>query len=453
MLQAWLVLPALYLAYLMAAPALSLARRYGHIAISLAAALAVSLSWMSIVALVPAHDRPYVDGSCNNSVFGQVFLYNGADRLNGKVLDQPGCYPAAASSTTSTSGGSTTVALDKGPARYLAGELGRDAAWLFIPDVVALGGILIARRRRPRTDPWRAAALLWGLWMVLTWAFFADSQFLNAYYLAALAPPMAALCGLGLVFAWRTWRERPNGRVVPVVLLATVLGGVAEAVSLVPGNAGVRPWVVTTTLALTGFAAACFALGLLRRRPPTWAARTALALGAAALLTGAAWASGTGVASGLGPFDSPYQSQALTTSEHAGWQREVAKWPALAARAATVPQGRSIETAETSAEVSQYVLATGREYLPVGGFSGLVPSTPLKEFVEDVRAGRIHDTLVAVRPPTRNPDLRWVLGHCRPAPAADSSALLGSNGRSSRNYVCTPADAADSTGAVTGASR
>ncbi|HUE06147.1 MAG TPA: glycosyltransferase family 39 protein, partial [Acidimicrobiales bacterium] len=115
MLQAWLVLPAIYIAYLMAAPALSLARRYGHIAVSVAVALAVSLSWMTVVALVPAHDRPYVDGSCNNSVFSQVFLYNGADRLNGKVLEQPGCTTPAATTGASTVGGAPTVALNKGP--------------------------------------------------------------------------------------------------------------------------------------------------------------------------------------------------------------------------------------------------------------------------------------------------------------------------------------------------
>ena len=187
MLQAWLVLPALYIAYLMAAPALSLARRYGHVAVSAAVALAVSLSWMTIVALVPAHDRPYVDGSCNNSVFSQVFLYNGADRLNGKVLEQPGCTPPPSRDQASTVGGAPTVPLEQGPGADTSPvQLGRDAAWLFIPAMVALVGILVARRRRPRTDPWRAAAVLWGFWMILTWAFFADSKFLNAYYLAAL---------------------------------------------------------------------------------------------------------------------------------------------------------------------------------------------------------------------------------------------------------------------------
>lgn len=461
MLQAWLVLPALYLAYLMAVPALSLARRYGHLAISAAVAVAVSLSWMAVVTLVPAHDRPYADASCNNSVFSQVFLYNGADRLSGKVLQQPGCSPPSAATTTApTVGGDPTVALSKGPSRYLAGELGRDAAWLFIPAVVALLGILIVRRRRPLTDPWRAAALLWGLWLVLTWAFFADSHFLNAYYLAALAPPMAALFGLGVTLSWRIWRTHRDSRVVPAVLAATVLGGVAEALSLVPRNAGVWPWVVATTVALAALACACFAvavaLGLgLARRPrrtppePKWAARAGLALGAAALLVGAAWASGTAVANGLGPFDSPYQSQSLTTTEHAGWQRDVAKWPALAAQAATIDKNRSIETAETSAEVSQDILATGHEYLPVGGFSGQVPSTTLIQFVRDVRAGRVRDTLVTVRPRTRNPDLRWVLTHCRPATTSGGTIVTNGKGRGYRLYVCTPADAP---AVVTGAS-
>jgi 4-amino-4-deoxy-L-arabinose transferase-like glycosyltransferase len=444
MLQAWLVLPALYIAYLLAAPALSLGRRCAHIAASVAVALAVSLSWMCIVTLVPAHDRPYVDASCNNSVFSQVFQYNGTDRLSGKVLEQPGCYPPPAATTTgSTVGGAPTVALAKGPARYLAGELGRDAAWLFVPAVVALIGILIATRRRPRTDPWRAAAVLWGFWMVLTWALFADSHFLNAYYLAALAPPMAALCGLGLALGWQIWRADPNGRVVPALFGVAVLGGVAEALSLVPRTAGVWPWVLATTIVLAALALAFVAI-CLGRTPPKWAVPAALSLGAASLLIGAAWASGTAVANGLGPFDSPYQSQALTVSEHAGWRHDVSTWPGLAARAATVPKGRSIETAETSAQVSQDVLATGHEYLPVGGFSGQVPSTPLTQFVRDVHDGRIVKVLVAVRPLTRNPDMRWVLAHCNPDPknATSSGKPRVIDGRSYSTYVCVPSDAA-----------
>ena len=37
---------------------------------------------MTIVSVVPAHDRPYVDGTTNDSVYAQVFEYNGFSRTN-----------------------------------------------------------------------------------------------------------------------------------------------------------------------------------------------------------------------------------------------------------------------------------------------------------------------------------------------------------------------------------
>ena len=202
MLQAWLVLPALFLAYVLAAPAPVLARRIGHAVLAALVALVVSLSWMLVVTAVPAHDRPYVDGSCNNSVFSQVFLYNGTDRLTGNTLDQTGCS-AAAAPVKQSSGTPETVAVPPGPGRFLSGMFGRDSDWMLVPAVVSLGGILVVRRRRPRTDPLRAAAVLWATWLFLTWCFFASSNFINSYYLAAFAPPIAALCGMGVAVAWR----------------------------------------------------------------------------------------------------------------------------------------------------------------------------------------------------------------------------------------------------------
>ena len=448
MLQAWLVLPALYLAYILAAPALSLARRCGHAALAGVVVVVVSLSWMSVVSLVPAHDRPYVDGSCNNSVFSQVFLYNGADRLTGKVLDQPGCTPTPASVPSTTSGGAQTVSLGKGPARFLGGMLGRDAAWLFVPAVIALGGILIARRRRPRTDPWRAAALLWGTWMVLTWGFFASSQSLNPYYLAALAPPMAALCGLGVALAWQM---RHENRAVPAICFATVGATVAYGLFLTPRSAGVWPWVLVTSVLLAGATLVWTARWLLsisplRSRPhdgdtSSRLARAALVLGSAAVLAGAAWASGTAVNDRLGPFDSPYQPAAQTASEQAGWARAVAVWPAASADAARAPAAASIVTAETSPQVSMLELATGREFLPVGGFSGQVPATPLRQFIADVGRRQVSHVAVSVKPMTRNPDMLWVVAHCRPARVTAEYNTFRVDGRTYRAYVCAPANA------------
>ena len=43
--------------------------------------LAVSLSWIALYTFTPAADRPYVDGSTDNSAIAMVFGYNGVERF------------------------------------------------------------------------------------------------------------------------------------------------------------------------------------------------------------------------------------------------------------------------------------------------------------------------------------------------------------------------------------
>jgi 4-amino-4-deoxy-L-arabinose transferase-like glycosyltransferase len=85
-IEAWMVLPALGLAYLLSGPGPVL-RRAGQLAVGAVIVALVSVSWMTVVSLVPAADRPYVDGSHDNSVFEQVFAYNGFGRFG----DQTPC--------------------------------------------------------------------------------------------------------------------------------------------------------------------------------------------------------------------------------------------------------------------------------------------------------------------------------------------------------------------------
>ncbi len=190
MLQAWLVLPALFLAYLVAAPVASFLRRAGHLALATLATVVVSLSWMSAVSLVPASSRPYVDGSCNNSLFAQVFSYNGFSRLGGNFATTAGCNRP---STYLITAAHYSIRHDIGTAgiaaswdRLLRGPFGHDDAWLLLPALVATVWLLVLQRRRPRTDPLRATVILWFAWLLVTFGFFSGSLFLNSYYTAAL---------------------------------------------------------------------------------------------------------------------------------------------------------------------------------------------------------------------------------------------------------------------------
>ena len=433
MLQAWLVLPALYLAYLIAAPAPALTRRLGHVALSALVALGVSLSWMLVVTVIPAQQRPYVDGSCNDSVFSQVFLYNGTDRVTGSTLDQPGCNPRPAP-VTGSAGTTGTVAVAGGPGRFLNGAFGRDSDWMLVPATVALAGILLARRRAPRTDPLRAATLLWATWLFFTWCFFASSDFINSYYLAALAPPIAALCGMGLVVAW----HRRALRSTRAVVAGTVAAGTAYVLYLLPATAGVHTWVVASTLTLALAAVVMVTWSLFPSRP-RWTTGAAVGLSAAALFLGSAWASATVVAAELGPFDSPYQPAALSARNGEIKAQSARVAAGLDRAAARVAATVSVITSETSSGSSVPIFDTGREFLPVGGFIGRVPSPTLAQFVRDVRAGRVVVVLAAVKPVTRNPDMLWAIAHCQSVPTRGADIHIA--GRTMHFFACSRADA------------
>ena len=165
MLQAWLVLPALFGIYLVAAPIASFLRRVGHVALATLAVVVVSLSYMSAVSLVPRSAAGlYVDGSCNDSLFTQVFSYNGFSRLGGAFGSTAGCNRPSAYLVTaarySIRHGFGTFGIDVSWDRLLHGPLGHDDAWLLLPALVAVVWLLVLQRRRPCTILPRAAVIL-----------------------------------------------------------------------------------------------------------------------------------------------------------------------------------------------------------------------------------------------------------------------------------------------------
>jgi 4-amino-4-deoxy-L-arabinose transferase-like glycosyltransferase len=80
MIEAWLVLQTLVLAYLVGTRG-EPGRRVARLGAAGVVVAAASVSWMLLVTVWPASHGPYVDGSSTNSIFGQVFGYNGFGRL------------------------------------------------------------------------------------------------------------------------------------------------------------------------------------------------------------------------------------------------------------------------------------------------------------------------------------------------------------------------------------
>jgi 4-amino-4-deoxy-L-arabinose transferase-like glycosyltransferase len=437
MLQAWLVLPALYLAYVVAAPAVSLARRIGHVVLSAVAVAVVSLSWMTAVSAVPAGERPYVDGSCNNSLFYQVFDYNGLSRLGVGLGSQHGCHKASPAlvdlAKYSARTGINTAALGPSADRLLHGVFGHDDAWLLLPTVVAAVALLVVRRRQPRTDAPRAAVILWSVWLLVLYGCFSAGKFINSYYVAALLPAMGALLGMGAAAAW----ERRRSPRVRVLVAVTTAATVAVTVALVPGYAGVRDWVVAWTVALGVLAVGILLASLRGGHDSRWALAVGPALALTAMLMGTAWASALVVSEGLGSFNSPYEPAHLnqvTLESVAQFNRD---GPLLNQFFRSVPRSSAADVLETSQAAGGDILVSGREFLPVGGFTGDVPAPTVAQFEHLVATGRIGRATVTTDPLTRSPVLLWVRAHCDPAGGYQADVT----GAINTVYFCRPKDA------------
>lgn len=84
MMQAFMVLPAFVLFYLIATR-ISLKKKIGSLILSLVLLTGLSLSWAVVVDSTSSSSRPYVGSSQTNSVLELAFGYNGTERLLGQT--------------------------------------------------------------------------------------------------------------------------------------------------------------------------------------------------------------------------------------------------------------------------------------------------------------------------------------------------------------------------------
>jgi 4-amino-4-deoxy-L-arabinose transferase-like glycosyltransferase len=404
MLQAWLVVPALLLAWFLAGRGSRTWRVSAAIAM-IAVTAVVSLSWMLVISVVPHADRPYVDGSTHDSIFQQVFEYNGFSRVDlspaptagdqGTLVGPQGTNPLPA----------IVAEFRLDPAsradRVVAGRGGRAIGWL-LP--LALAGLIMGLRRRKS----RPAAALWGVWLALDAGAFLTIDTLNAYYLAALAPPIAALTGILVAAATRkrarsstAWRRAGLGLTAATLAYSVWL--------LSPAPIEIRVG------ALAG-SAVCCAIALLRPR-------RAVATLLAAVLIAPVAASIALVVDHAGPFVTPFEPASRRNPTQAG----VARANQVAAR-----EMKSITAANVGARypaaiyssllAAPLIYVSGQEILPIGGFSGRVPSPTLAQLRSDIDNGELR-TVFILR--IADPRMQFVQNTCQSISPANPAVIAG----------------------------
>ncbi|WP_026539214.1 glycosyltransferase family 39 protein [Arthrobacter sp. 9MFCol3.1] len=220
MLQGFLIVPGLALAYLWAAPT-TLGRRLVHLLAAAAGIAVVAGSYIVLFQLTPASVRPYMAGSESNSFLELTFGYNGLGRITGSGGGMPGGMPGG---NAGGPGGSGNVGFGgaAGITRMFGTSFGGEVSWLLPAALTLLVAGLWFTRREARTSKTRAALLLWGGWLVITAGIFSFmSGTVHPYYAVALAPAIAALAGIGSLELWRGRAYWPARVVLAVTVLAT----------------------------------------------------------------------------------------------------------------------------------------------------------------------------------------------------------------------------------------
>nr|WP_242456263.1 glycosyltransferase family 39 protein [Mycolicibacterium sp. P1-18] len=386
MLQAFLVVPGLAVAVLVAAP-FGVWKRLGALLVGGATMIASAGWYVALVSLWPADSRPYIAGSTDNSLLQLAFGYNGIERIAGNEGGGPGGGGGPGPGHGFGGGGMNLFfGGDPGIGRLFGASMGAEASWLLPAALIGLVATLWLTLRAPRTDRVRAGVLLWGGWLLVTGVVFSFmAGTVHPYYNVALAPAVGALVGISvaqLVARRESWVPRV---VLAVMLVATGVWAFALLNRTPEWWPAIR-WIVLVGSIVVAALLAVRAHRLGRAAVAVVVATVVVGLGGSAAFTiynvasshngpgtmsgpqkaGGFGFGGPGGPGGFGRSDSPQLEDMLKGADN--------RWAAAGIG---------------SMSVSDLELKTGTSLMSIGGFAGGDPSPTLAQFQQYVADGQV----------------------------------------------------------------
>ncbi|MDG0030143.1 glycosyltransferase family 39 protein [Priestia sp. Y58] len=276
MLQAYMVLPAFYVFYVVATK-ITWKKKIAFLTTATALMLAVSVSWAVVVDSTSADKRPYMGSSQTNSVLELAFGYNGINRLTGNtsVTGSSHKQPAqtqqqtASSETKQTSnsnadssqssnqsksssskkmqapGGGNQNGMfntgNPGPFRLFQKGLSDQISWLLPFVIFSIVGLFAGVKFKGPYTTKQKESLFWLAWLLPVAVFFSIAGFFHQYYLIMLAPPIAAFAGAGAVALWSMYKQRgwkswllPGGILTTAALQVYIMSPYVSSIGVAP---------------------------------------------------------------------------------------------------------------------------------------------------------------------------------------------------------------------------
>lgn len=324
----------------------------------------VALSWAVVFDLTPPPQRPVAGSSPSNSMLELIVRHNGVERFARATSKEPAAPRRFL----------PYDAVPVGPLRLAEPMLAAQFSWA-LP--LAILGAALTWRRRP------AAVALLAVWaLTYTIVYSAAGGIFHIYYLVTLAPPMAALAGIG---CYELWRRGP--RYLALGLATTALWqGYLTGATL----GWLDPWMGFPAVALLAAGGT-----LLRgKRPPAVIGAIALAILPTFWALSVLFAPGNltlpsaslprwlGKDDGRGPILSRSYRSLTDDSKLIAFLREHRG------------SARFLAATPTALLAAPLIIRTGEPVLPFGGYLGNDPIMSVEDFASRVERGEVRYVLL-----------------------------------------------------------
>jgi 4-amino-4-deoxy-L-arabinose transferase-like glycosyltransferase len=442
-LAAYLIVPGIALAYLLCAPG-SWLRRGGMLLVAGVVMGIGSFSWIAVVELTPASQRPYIGSSTDNTELGLTFSYNGFGRVEGEV-GGPGQVPVGEGALVRAAphhvSRSARAALERarrasvralpplvlpngrlrnpiafggatGSLRLFESRLADQGAWMLPFALVGLlaFGLLTLAGERTRHDPRLATLIVLGGWLLAEVAILSFSEgIVHPYYISAVAPGAAAMIGAGAV-AFARFAQRRDWRVL--LLPCAVVATVAAQLSILSYQHYMR-WFVPVLVG--GAAIALCAMAVRRLAAPAMALLLGLLL-----VAPTAYASTTWLAHVQGTFPAAGPHQASGSGELGANDKAMRIYRNLTRYVSTHKPGTRWAVLTDAAPTAAPLMLLGLPAGAIAGYSGTDPALDGPGLARLVAHGWARYVVLGGAYASRGGNLatKAALHSCREVPAA-----------------------------------
>jgi 4-amino-4-deoxy-L-arabinose transferase-like glycosyltransferase len=305
-----------------------------------------------------------------------------------------------------------------GVLRLFTAPLSNEMSWLLPFGLFSLVMLVCSARLHWPVAAQYRTVLLWGGWLVTGAVFFSIAGFFHPYYLSIIAPPLAALVGIGAVEIWRLRQERPRLALVLILVAVALTLGLQVVIARSFERSTWWLWLACGLF----IGGALILLAATIKRLPRGAITGYGCLLAAMLLTPGIWSALTVYNSSQNQsLPAAYTGRSAGPANQGGVQVDQALLAYLEQHTQDVAYLMAVPSSMQGAD---YVLATGRPVLYLGGFMGqdkVLTSDELAQLVANGVLRYIYWNGRDAGPNNQSEISSWVTAHCQAVSGFDAA--------------------------------